>query len=82
MILEPSLFTVITWPRYGRQYQYAALGFVCILLCALMGAKIIHTKPIIGTALLTLAILAHLMTGAIIFSCEIYAESINRKADD
>lgn len=81
LLLKPSLFTLVTWPRYGREHPLFALMLIIIVSIALWGTRALRSNHVLGAALIALALVAYLMIGGILFSFELYATAVNSEED-
>lgn len=72
---EPSWWTPLTWPRYGRKHQLIAVAFVALLFLFGYGVYLLPKNPLLGAILITLALVIHVTAGGILLSIEVYADS-------
>lgn len=79
---EPSLWTLLLWPKYGREYQSFAVMFVLITLGFASGIYLASTHVWRGALLSTSAILLHLVVGALVLTLESLGNSGGDELED
>ncbi len=79
---EPSLWTLLFWPRYGRKYQSFAVMFVLIALAFASGIYLASTYVWQGALLSTSAVLVHLVIGVLVLTLELLGNNKDDELED
>ncbi len=74
-----SLWTMVTWPAYGRDTQVVAVVDVVLVALVILGVRVLRDHPWIGSGVLFATALLFLLIG---FGIAWFEQKLNQFDDD